>query len=55
VVRAVPLTREVRAELDSAVAVQREKFILLLRRGARRDRLQRWFDDSVGRLRCLRL
>lgn len=27
--------------------------ILLLRRGARRDRLERWFDEGVGRLHCL--
>ena len=27
--------------------------ILLLRRGARRDRLERWFDDGIGRLHCI--
>lgn len=27
--------------------------ILLLRRGARRDRLERWFDDGIGRLHCV--
>lgn len=27
--------------------------ILLLRRGARRTRLERWFDDGIGRLHCL--
>ena len=27
--------------------------ILLLRRGARRDRLERWFDDGIGRIHCL--
>lgn len=27
--------------------------ILLLRRGARRDRLERWFDDGVGRIHCV--
>lgn len=27
--------------------------ILLLQRGARRDRLERWFDDGIGRLHCV--
>jgi predicted nucleic acid-binding protein len=27
--------------------------ILLLRRGARRDRLERWFDDGLGRIHCV--
>jgi predicted nucleic acid-binding protein len=27
--------------------------ILLLRRGARRERLERWFDDGVGRMHCV--
>ncbi|TMQ03574.1 MAG: type II toxin-antitoxin system VapC family toxin [Deltaproteobacteria bacterium] len=27
--------------------------ILLLRRGARRDRLERWFDGGVGRIHCV--
>jgi predicted nucleic acid-binding protein len=27
--------------------------ILLLRRGTRRDRLERWFDEGVGRLHCV--
>jgi toxin FitB len=27
--------------------------ILLLRRGARRDRLERWFDAGVGRIHCI--
>lgn len=27
--------------------------ILLLRRGQRRNRLERWFDDGVGRLHCV--
>jgi hypothetical protein len=27
--------------------------ILLLNRGARRDRLERWFDDGVGRIHCV--
>jgi toxin FitB len=27
--------------------------ILLLPRGARRDRLERWFDDGIGRLHCI--
>jgi hypothetical protein len=27
--------------------------ILLLQRGARRDRLERWFDDGIGRIHCL--
>ena len=27
--------------------------ILLLRRGARRDRLERWFDDGIGRIQCV--
>ena len=27
--------------------------ILLLRRSARRDRLERWFDGGIGRIHCL--
>lgn len=27
--------------------------ILLLRRGARRDRLERWFQDGIGRIHCI--
>lgn len=27
--------------------------ILLLQRGVRRDRLERWFDDGIGRLHCV--
>ena len=27
--------------------------ILLLRRGARRDRLERWFDTGIGRIHCI--
>jgi predicted nucleic acid-binding protein len=27
--------------------------ILLLRRGARRDRLERWFEGGVGRIHCV--
>lgn len=27
--------------------------ILLLRRGARRERLERWFDEGVGRIHCV--
>jgi predicted nucleic acid-binding protein len=27
--------------------------ILLLRRSARRDRLERWFDDGIRRIHCL--
>lgn len=27
--------------------------ILLLKRGARRARLERWFDEGVGRMQCL--
>lgn len=27
--------------------------ILLLQRGARRDRLERWFNDGIGRIHCI--
>jgi predicted nucleic acid-binding protein len=27
--------------------------ILLLRRSARRERLERWFDDGIGRIHCV--
>jgi hypothetical protein len=27
--------------------------ILLMQRGARRDRLERWFNDGIGRIHCI--
>jgi predicted nucleic acid-binding protein len=38
----------------SAIIIGEIRFgILLLPRGKRRSRLERWFDEGVGRLKCL--
>jgi toxin FitB len=44
---------EPRLAVDPVILGEIRFGILLLPRGARRSRLERWFDDGVRRIRCL--
>jgi toxin FitB len=53
--RVVQWLREHEADLaiDPIILGEIQFGILLLPRGARRKRLERWFDEGVGRMHCL--
>jgi predicted nucleic acid-binding protein len=44
---------ERRLAVDPVILGEIRFGILLLPRGTRRQRLERWFDEGVGRLRCV--
>ena len=46
-------THEAEIVVDPVILGEIRFGILLLRRSARRDRLERWFDDGIGRIHCL--
>ena len=46
-------THEAELVVDPVILGEIRFGILLLRRGARRDRLERWFDNGIGRIHCL--
>ncbi len=46
-------THEAEIVVDPVILGEIRFGILLLRRGARRDRLERWFDQGIGQLHCV--